>query len=95
MTEPEHPTAREAPWAGEQTLYDVVPHLDALVETIGRDLVLGEFALARDTAHAAAQMLVEQGEPSGIRDEATALLVVRALAEAAAATERAIDAAGS
>ncbi|MEU6845577.1 hypothetical protein ABZ930_27250 [Streptomyces sp. NPDC046716] len=91
----ENPTAREAVWADGENLYDIVPALDAVIETIGRDLVLGEYSLAQTTAYAAAQMITEQGAVSGIRDEATALLVVRALAESAAATERAIDGSSS
>ncbi|MEN2424228.1 hypothetical protein AABB02_39760 [Streptomyces rimosus] len=83
------------PWAGGRTLYDVVPGLDALIEIIGRDLVLGEYPLARATAGMAAAVIVEEGESTGIGDEGTALLVVRALAESAAATERATDGSGS
>ncbi|NEB82094.1 hypothetical protein G3I40_43835 [Streptomyces sp. SID14478] len=81
----------KAMWAHGKNLYDVVPALDTVIETIGRDLVLGEYSLAHITAHAAAQIIAEQGEATGIHDEETALLVVRTLAEAAAATERAED----
>ncbi|MEU6221918.1 hypothetical protein ABZ845_31130 [Streptomyces sp. NPDC047022] len=91
----EDPSPREAVWADGKSLYDVVPALEAVVEIVGRDLVLGEYSLARATAHVAAEMLVEQEESTGIRDEETALLVVRALAESAAATERAIDVSSS
>ncbi|MFB1047369.1 hypothetical protein [Streptomyces chrestomyceticus] len=80
-----------AAWADGQTLYDVVPGLDTLIEITGRDLTLGAYPLARATAEMAAALIVEQEEVPGIGDEATALLVVRALAESAAATERAID----
>ncbi|MFJ3644383.1 hypothetical protein ACIPRD_32215 [Streptomyces sp. NPDC090108] len=73
-------------------MYDAVPHLGTFIEIIGRDLLLKEYSLALTTAHAAAQMVVEQAESTGIRDTETALLVVRTLAEAAAATERATDA---
>ncbi|MFD4693217.1 hypothetical protein [Streptomyces sp. NPDC058463] len=86
--------AGEIVWADGKNLYDVVPALDAVIETIGRDLVLGEYSLARTTASIAAEMIVEQGESTGIRDAAAALLVVRALAESAAATERATDVSG-
>ncbi|MEV8315040.1 hypothetical protein AB0Q95_12765 [Streptomyces sp. NPDC059900] len=92
---PDEPKDNAALWAGEKTLYDVVPGLDALVEIIGRDLVLGEYSLAYDTADAAAQMITGQGEATGIRDEEAALLVVRALAGAAAEAERASDQSGS
>ncbi|WP_206506637.1 hypothetical protein [Streptomyces chrestomyceticus] len=78
-------------WADGQTLYDVVPGLDTLIEITGRYLVLRAYLLARATAEMAAVLIVEQGESTGIVDEGTALLVVRALAESAAATERAID----
>ncbi len=84
-----------AAWADGKTLYDVVPALGDVIEIIGRDLVLGEYPLARATAEMAAAMIVEQRETTGIGDEGTALLVVRALAESAAATERAIDASDS
>ncbi|WP_117487084.1 hypothetical protein [Kitasatospora xanthocidica] len=87
----EDPRAREAVWADGRNLYDVVPALDAVIGIIGRDLVLGEYSLAHATAHMAAEMIVEQRESTGIHDEGTALLVVRALAESAAATERAND----
>ncbi|MFI1170015.1 hypothetical protein [Streptomyces melanogenes] len=86
------PRAGETVWAEGKSLFDAVPGLDVVVEIIGRDLVLGEYALAQATADFAAAMLVEQGEATGIREEGTALLVVRALAESAAATERAQDA---
>ncbi|MGW6059034.1 hypothetical protein [Streptomyces sp. NPDC055189] len=92
---PDKPIEREALWAGDKSLYDVVHGLDTVVEIIGRDLVLGEYSLAYDTADAAAQMIVEQREATGIREKGTALLVVRALAEAAAAAERATDQGGS
>lgn len=78
-------------WAEAKNLYDVVPALDAVIETIGRDLVLEEYPLAHATAETAAAMIVEQRESTGIGDEGTALLVVRALAETAAAAKRAID----
>ncbi|MER5886985.1 hypothetical protein ABT160_24440 [Streptomyces sp. NPDC001941] len=82
-------------WGDGKTLYDVVPVLEALVETVGRDLVLEEYALARAAADMAAALIVEQRESTGIADEKTALLVVRALAESAAATERALDGSSS
>ncbi|MFE9412953.1 hypothetical protein ACFYN0_29770 [Streptomyces sp. NPDC006704] len=91
----EEPRAREAAWADGKTLYDVVPDLDTAIEIIGRDLALGGNPLAQATAYGAAHLIMEQGEATGIRDEATALLVVRALAESAAATERAVDGSGS
>uniref|UniRef100_UPI003A884AEC hypothetical protein n=1 Tax=Kitasatospora sp. SC0581 TaxID=3394360 RepID=UPI003A884AEC len=72
-----------------KNLYDVVPALDAVIGIIGRDLVRGEYSLAHATAHMAAEMIVEQRESPGIHDEGTALLVVRALAESAAARDRA------
>ncbi|MEU7046758.1 hypothetical protein AB0A77_37745 [Streptomyces varsoviensis] len=87
----EEPRPREAVWADGKSLYDVVPALTACVEIIGRDLVLGEYALAHATAEGAAALIVEQRESTEIGDEATALLVVRALAESAAAAERALD----
>ncbi|GGU42914.1 hypothetical protein [Streptomyces violascens] len=89
------PRIQEAVWADGRNLYDAVPHLDTIIETIGRDLVLEEHSLALNTAYVAAQMVVEQAESTGIRDEETALLVVRTLAEAAAATERATDGSNS
>ncbi|WCD91310.1 hypothetical protein KPP03845_200271 (plasmid) [Streptomyces xanthophaeus] len=91
----EETEGRDAMWAGGKTLYDVVPVLNALIETIGRDLVLEEYSLARTAADMAAAMIVEQRESTGIADERTALLVVRALAESAAATERALDGSSS
>ncbi|GGQ34219.1 hypothetical protein GCM10010249_60700 [Streptomyces roseolilacinus] len=81
----------DAMWADAKNLYDLVPALDSVIETIGRDLVLGEYSLAHATAEMAAAMIVEQRESTGIGDEGAALLVVRALAETAAAAERATD----
>lgn len=77
----EDPRAREAIWADGKNLYDLVPVLDSVdsvIEITGRDLVLGEYTLAYNTAFLAAEMILEQAESTGIRDEATALLVVRA-----------------
>ncbi|MYV95233.1 hypothetical protein [Streptomyces sp. SID1034] len=91
----EDPRIEEAVWGDGRNLYDAVPYLDTIIETIGRDLVLEEHSLALILAYAAAQMIVEQAESTGIRDEETALLVVRTLAEAAAATERATDGSNS
>ncbi|MEU7203906.1 hypothetical protein [Streptomyces sp. NPDC045470] len=88
----EEPREREALWADGETLYDIVPGLVNVIEIVGRDLVLGEYRMARATAEMAAALIVEQAGATGIGDEGTALLVVRALAESAAATERAIDA---
>ncbi|MBT3157532.1 hypothetical protein KQH42_13375 [Streptomyces sp. CHA1] len=81
------------PWAGGKTLYDLVPVLEHMIYLIGTDLVVEHFSLAQATAEGAASMIVEEAEATGIRDEATALLVVRTLAEAAARAERAEDAA--
>jgi hypothetical protein len=42
----EDPRTEEVLWADGKNLYDVVPALDAVIEIIGRDLVLGEYSMA-------------------------------------------------
>ncbi|MET7509750.1 hypothetical protein [Streptomyces albidoflavus] len=89
----EETSAPADPWAGGKTLYDLVYMLEHMIDLIGTDLVVEHFRYARDTAEWAASMIVEEAEATGIHDEATALLVVRTLAESAARRERAEDAA--
>ncbi|MEU6110439.1 hypothetical protein ABZ853_18800 [Streptomyces albidoflavus] len=89
----EEASAPADPWAGGKTLYDLVPMLEHMIDLIGTDLVVEHFRLGRETAEGVASMIVEEAEATGIHDQATALLVVRTLAESAARRERAEDAA--